>query len=68
MKLPEYVYKRMAEAGWFAFVAVAVFALEVLVKFDPETIQDWRAWLIALGSGCIRAAAGALLAVFTKPV
>jgi len=68
VKLPEYGYKRVAEAGWFAFVAIAVVILEALIKFNPDAIQDWKAWGIAIGAGAVRAAAGALLAVFTKPV
>ena len=68
MKLPEYVWKRAAELGWFAAVAVVVFWLEILIKFDPDLITDWRSWLIAAGAGAVRAAAGALLAAFTKPV
>jgi len=66
--MPKYDFKHVAEAGWFAFVAVAVVVLEALIRFNPDAIQDWQAWGIAIGAGAVRAAAGALLAAFTKPV
>jgi hypothetical protein len=65
--MPKYVFKRAEEIAWIALVAAGVFALTLLVDFDPDKIEDWRAWAIALGAGCIRAAAGAVLALFTKP-
>lgn len=66
MKLPEYEMK-LAEAGWFALVAVAVVILEAAIKFDVAVLQDWQTWLVSLGAAAVRAAAGALLAAFTKP-
>ena len=65
--MPKYEWKMLAEAGWFALVAVVVVALEALVKFNPDTIDDWQTYGIALGGAAVRAAAGALLAAFTKP-
>jgi len=65
--MPEYDFKHVQEAGWFAFVAVAVVVLEALIQFNPDTITDYQAWGIAIGAGAVRAAAGTLLAAFTKP-
>jgi len=63
----EYNWKRAEEIAWFALVAAGVFALEILVRFDPETITDWRTWVVSLVGGMLRAAAGAVLAKLTKP-
>jgi len=57
-----YTWKGLQELGWAATVGAAVFALMVLVEFDPEVITSWQVWAISLGSGCVRAAAGAVLA------
>ena len=62
MKIPEYVFKRVEELAWAGLVAAAIFGLTILVDFDPDKIQDWQTWAIALASGCLRAAAGAVLA------
>jgi hypothetical protein len=62
-----YSFKRFQELGWAAFVAAGVFALTLLVDLDPDAITDWRAWAIAAGAGCLRAAVGAVLAILTKP-
>jgi len=58
----EYEFKLVKELFWAAAVGAAVFALTMLVKFDPAVIDDWQAWAISIGSGCVRAAAGAVLA------
>ena len=62
-----YRFKRLQELAWFAGVAAGVFVLEILVRFDPETITDWRTWVVSLVGGMLRAAAGAVLAAITKP-
>ena len=67
MKLPEYSFKLLAELGWVAAVSAAFFALTVLVDFDPDAITDLRSWAIGIGAGCVRAAAGAVLAAISKP-
>ena len=67
MKLPEYELKKAEEAAWFAAVAVAVFWAEILIRFDPDLITDWRSWFVAAGAGAVRAAAGALLAAWKRP-
>lgn len=60
-----YTWKGLQELGWAAAVGAAVFALMVLAEFDPEAITNWQTWAISLGSGCVRAAAGAVLAKAT---
>jgi len=56
-----YQFKLIEEALWFGLVSAGLFFLTMLVKFDPETVTDWRAWAIALGGGLIRAFAGGIL-------
>jgi hypothetical protein len=44
-------------------VTVALLAaFQVLVNFDPATINDWRAWAIALGGGVVRQVASGAVA------
>lgn len=63
----KYEWKPLAEAGWFVGVAVLVYLAEMLTTFDPEAVAtDWRPYLVAAGGGCVRAAAGALLAVLPR--
>jgi len=59
-----YNFKVIQEAAWAIFIAVAVFALTELA--GHADFADWKAWLPVLGAGCLRAAAGAALAVFTR--
>ncbi len=61
-----YSFKRLQELAWAVAVAVAVFAVSVLVEFDPDAITDWKSWAISLAGGVVRAAAGAALA-FLRP-
>jgi len=60
----KYDFKVIQEAVWVVLVAVAVFALTEIA--GHQDFGDWRAWLPVLGGGCLRAAAGAALAVFTR--
>lgn len=62
-----YRFKLGPETAWLVAVAVAVAVLQPLVTLDPAKITDWHTWLVALLGGAIRAAAGALLGVLTKP-
>lgn len=62
--LMTYNFKFFQELGWAAFIAAAIQLLQVLVLFDPSKITDWRTWAVALAAGCVRAAAGAAIAVF----
>ncbi len=61
-----YDFKAWEEFGWFFFTAVAVALFEILIKFDPSGITDWKAWGVALFAACVRAGAGAALAFFAK--
>ena len=61
----QYVWKP-EEWAWLVGTAVGTVILEALVLFDPSTITDWKLWLVGLGAGCIRAAAGALIAALAK--
>ena len=62
-----YTWKRVEEIGWAAGVAAGVAALTVLVQWNPDTITDYRTWAVALLGGCVRAAAGAVLATIGRP-
>ena len=66
--MPEYIFKRAEELFWAGLVGFAVFWGEVLVTFDPDTITDWRAWVIATLSASVRAAFAAVMAARTKPI
>lgn len=62
-----YDFKRLEEMAWVGFVAAAVFGLEMLVRFDVDRVDDWQAYALALGSGMLRAAVGAIIAFRTRP-
>lgn len=62
-----YQFKPWAELAWAALVAAVVYILGALLIFEPAEILDWRSWLMALASGTVRAMAGALLAIITRP-
>ena len=59
--MPLYDFKLVEEIAWLALVAAAVAALQIIVRAEPATIVDWRAWAIALGAAVVRAAAAAVL-------
>lgn len=61
-----YKFVVLREAGWAAFIAVALLVLQTLIGIQPEAIEDWKAWAVALGGAGIRAGAAAVLAGFTK--
>ena len=62
-----YEFKRWHELAWIIAVSAAVAVLTVLVEFDVAAIENWRTWALALLSGAVRAAAGAAVAVLTRP-
>lgn len=62
-----YRYEKLKELAWFAVVAAGTAVLMVLIEFDPEKITSWQTWAVSLGSGMIRAAAGAVIAALTVP-
>ena len=63
----KYDFHAVEEIAWVAAVAAGTFALEVLIRFDPETMTDWQTWAISLGGGMVRAAVGAVIAYRTRP-
>lgn len=62
-----YDFRRLEELGWVAIVAAGMFVLTVAIQFDPDKITSWQTWAISLSAGCVRAAAGAILAAISKP-
>ena len=65
--MPHYDFKPIEEIAWLALVAAAVAVLQIVVRADPVTIVDWRAWAIALGAAAVRAAAAAIRARLPRP-
>ena len=61
-----YNFKLIEELIWAAGISASVYILGELVFFNAATITDWHTWGIALASGSIRAAAGAMLAMIRK--
>jgi len=59
-----YDFKHIEESVWVVVVAVVVFA--AMEAAGHQDFSDWKTWLPVLAGGCIRAAAGALVAVLTK--
>lgn len=57
-----YNFKAYEEAIWFVIVTAGIQVAQVLVDFDPEVITDWKAWVIALAGGVVRAVAAAIIA------
>jgi len=62
----DYKFIVLREASWAGFIAITLVLLQALVGIQPEAVEDWKAWAIALGGAGIRAAAAAVLAAFTK--
>jgi hypothetical protein len=65
VKIPGYDWK-LAELGWFVVVALLTAVAQAAVEFDAATIAEWDTWAIAMGSGLVRAAGGAVLAFLAK--
>jgi len=59
--MPKYVFKALPELGWAVTVSVSTVVLLALAQLDPTAIVDWRTWAIGLGTGAVRAGAGAAL-------
>ena len=62
----DYKFVVLREAGWAAFIAVATLLLQELATFDEAVLGNPLTWVIGLGIALLRAAAAAVLAVFTK--
>ena len=56
-----YRFHAVPELYWSVVTSAATVLLLALVSFDPTTIDDWQTWLVALGAGMLRSAAGAAL-------
>ena len=57
-----YKFLHLQEAFWVAVVAAGTFGIELLVRFDADTVTDWKAWAISGASGLVRAVAAGLIA------
>ncbi len=60
----QYNLKFWQEVAWAGLVSALVFALTAVAGFDVTV--DTRGFLVALGAGSIRAAAGAMLGAITR--
>lgn len=54
-----YDFKRLPELGWAVGIAIALVLFQVLVDFDPETVENWKTWAVAVGAAGTRAAGAA---------
>lgn len=54
-----YRFKALPELYWSVLTAAAVVLLLELAALNPDGIQNWRTWAVALGVAMVRAAAGA---------
>jgi hypothetical protein len=54
-----YNIKWLEETGWAVLIAVAVFVLTAALGI--ETVSDWKAWAISLGTGSVRIVAATVL-------
>lgn len=55
------------EAIWFIAVTVIVAVALHFVQFQPSEIDDWATWAVGIGAAAVRALAGAVIAVLTRP-
>lgn len=62
----DYEFKIAQELAWAFVVGAGTVLLTILVKFDPETVTDWKTWAIASGSAALRAGFAAATPVFLK--
>jgi hypothetical protein len=58
-----YDFKTVEEIGWAMAVGGGIFIFEILSRFEPETIMDWKTWAVSAGGGLVRAAFAAGLVV-----
>ena len=61
-----YDFKAIEEIGWAMAVGGGIFIFELLSRFEPETITDWKTWGVAVGGGLARAAFAAGLVVVRR--
>lgn len=59
MPTQAYIIKWAEETAWFVVYAVATFAFTTLA--DLASVNDWKAWGLALGVGAGRVAAAIVL-------
>lgn len=57
----DYRFRALPELYWSVLTAAATVLLIELASFNPDAITDWRVWVVALGAGMLRSAAGAVL-------
>lgn len=63
----QYRFKGWQELGWAALVAATMVLLEFLLGLHPEQNIDWKLTAITLVGAMVRAAAGAVIAMATRP-
>ncbi len=57
-----YEFKHWPELLWGLAVAVMLGLAQMLIAFDPTTVEDWRLWAISLAGGVVRVFAGYIIA------
>ena len=61
-----YDFKVIEEIGWAMAVGGGIFIFELLSRFEPETVTDWKTWAVTVAGGGVRAAFAAGLVVFRR--
>ena len=62
----KYDFKTVEEIGWAMAVGSGIFIFELLSRFEPETVTDWKTWIVSVGGGLARAAFAAGLVAFRR--
>jgi hypothetical protein len=61
-----YDFKAIEEIGWAMAVGAGIFIFELLSRFEPETVTDWKTWAVMVSGGGVRAAFAAGLVAFRR--
>lgn len=62
----KYEFKVAQEIGWAFAVGLVTALFEILVRFNPDAITDWKTWAVASGAALVRAGAAAAMPVVIK--
>lgn len=63
-----YDFKPLQELYWGVLIAASLVLLQALLVLQPEQINDWQVWAVALLGGMTRAGAGAAIDYIRRSV